>query len=307
MLENFFLTYANYSFREKPDNLWLIHQEIEDSEIGPPMHSVARKFIFENVIEFREDKDVKIAKLNKQKKIEEQIKIGGYDELEFKEYINVAFEAVYDFRNYGCERCFYQDIKEVLEMNNLSPYTKPYCLECNQLRFIGLLSSLVSGQYNILVSSYISTSNINSVGGYELTPIQEVNSRYFQELISLASVCFKVNVYIDETGKLKKSSYIWNSFLTDPSLPLYYRGDRFHTFINSLLGFSLSEFIINNDLRLLKRCKNCDLFYVAKRMTSKYCSVKCKSAWHNSKHEPGENANFKQARKAMGKATASYY
>jgi len=195
MLENFFLTYANYSFREKPDNLWLIHREIEDSEIGLPIHSVERKFIFENVIEFRKDKDVKIARLNRQKKIEEQTNIGGSGELEFKEYINVAFEAVYGFRNYACERCIYQDIKEVLEMNNLSLYTKPYCLECNQLRFIGLLSSLVNGQYDILVSPHISTSNIKSVGDYELTPIQKSNSLYFYRLIFLASDCFKVNVY----------------------------------------------------------------------------------------------------------------
>jgi len=58
---------------------------------------------------------------------------------------------------------------------------------------------------------------------------------------------------IDETGKLKKWFYTGNSFLTDPYLLRYSGVDRFHTYINSLLGFSLSEFIINNNLKKLKR------------------------------------------------------
>jgi hypothetical protein len=64
----------------------------------------------------------------------------------------------------------------------------------------------------------------------------------------------------------------------------------------------------NEDKRKLKKCRECKKFYISKSLSSKYCSDKCRMAYHNRKRiKSGEHARYKRERRASGLATPSYF
>ena len=67
-------------------------------------------------------------------------------------------------------------------------------------------------------------------------------------------------------------------------------GTRFADFLCSLVGFSLSEFLLNEDRRKLKECECCHRYTVAKKAAKegqrKFCSESCKDQyWREDRKE----------------------
>ncbi|MBN2059670.1 MAG: hypothetical protein JW882_04560 [Deltaproteobacteria bacterium] len=117
MLENLFLTYENYSLREDPKNLKIIFEEILASPLGDrTADDIYVKQLINNILWLTEFNDPQIAKREKYGKMKD-------DDL-FGWLYNIAFEAVYMYRDEFCEKecpvdyCF--DYYEILKKSGLN-------------------------------------------------------------------------------------------------------------------------------------------------------------------------------------------
>ena len=90
--------------------------------------------------------------------------------------------------------------------------------------------------------------------------------------LSPAYDCIKTVAHITDDGELKKSDFVRLSNLIHEENSIYPIEIRFAYYLNSLVGYSLAEFLLHNDLRKLKRCPICNKFYVAKRINQIYCT-----------------------------------
>ena len=132
------------------------------------------------------------------------------------------------------------------------------------------------------------------------------NAFYLRDkILRRAYDAIRPKLRINENGDLVKSSILADVHLIGSH---YGAESRFNSYINSLLGFSLSEFIISTDLRRLKRCKKCMNFFVSKTIRpSKFCSDKCRHDYHNRKRiDSGEAREYKRKKRKEG-AKESYY
>lgn len=131
MLENFFLTYANYSLRDDPENLHKIFEEIlpyvekkEDISKDPYL-----LWLIEDVIDLARFNDPEIAKEYQKKKKTRPLPDNWLRD--------VAYEAVYKYRGGYCEqRCFDQygiDLPELIRKSGLTGNERLKCYECYQL------------------------------------------------------------------------------------------------------------------------------------------------------------------------------
>jgi hypothetical protein len=309
MLEDFFLTYANNSFRENPDNLYKILDEINSS-----LHSMyelteyARKFLFETIISLS-----KIYNPGKAMKyIKEMVSETGKRGFDWGNLSEVAYYAVYGFKlleeRCGEKLCYLNFITmhSVLKQSGLNTDIQLKCNECNQLQFIVVLSSIARGEYEKLNKFYRELLD-NRINSKETNwTYHHHNAQYLRMyLFPRAYDCFRPKLEVSDNGDLSKSYILADVNLIGSHYPVE---SRFNSYLNSLLGFSLSEFIINNDLRKLKRCEECKHFYVSKTIrSSKFCSDKCRLDFHNRKRtESGEAREYKRRKREKG-AKESYY
>jgi len=83
---------------------------------------------------------------------------------------------------------------------------------------------------------------------------------------------------------------------------------KFNDLVVNLANYCLCEFLINNDRRKLKYCRECSDFYISKTVRpSKFCSDKCRMAYNNRKRvKSGEAREYKRRKRREG-AKESYY
>ena len=120
-----------------------------------------------------------------------------------------------------------------------------------------------------------------------------------------------VQAHFPACGELKRIPVLDLGLLTDErrsSSDPYAAKTRFADTLESLVGYSLTEFLLHNDVRKLNRCQECREFYVSRTVRpSKFCSPKCRLGFHNRKRiESGEHREYKRKKRERG-AKPSYY
>jgi hypothetical protein len=259
---------------ENSDNLYKVLDEINSSL--HPMYELTenmRKGLFAFVISMSKTDNPEEAKKLKDEIVFEYEK-EGYNQLELPE---VAYYAVYGYQQLeewcGESCCITNGISmhSVLKQSDFKADIQLKCYECNQLQFINVLSSLVRGDYEKLNKLYRELLDSRKDSLKINRTYHHNNAIYLRNnLLNRAYKSIMPKLNISDTGELEKS-YI----LTDVGLigSHYDIESRFNSYLNSLLGFSLSEFIINKDLRKLKLCQRCNIFFIAKKKDKriKYC------------------------------------
>ena len=136
MLENLFITYANHSFRDNPKSLHVVFDKIFSAVLHDFPKTVA-KTIIKNIISLSKENHPKIAA--KQRTEED-----GY-------LFDVAYEAVYRYRDGYCENECYKELGfrpiEIIK-TKYPDIGQLKCCECNQLYGVSLLTKLAQEQTN---------------------------------------------------------------------------------------------------------------------------------------------------------------
>ena len=311
MLENLFINYANYPLRNNLENIRIIFEDIFScAEPGRSAGKIFSKWLIDGIVELSRLNDPKIAK--------EALKTIKKEREIFTNVYDVAYEAIYMYRNKFCEKeCFETygiDYDEVLKKNGLSSDVRLKCYECYQLNYINHLSELVlMGNLKDMIEFFIMDKDT-----YHTIPkktLDELNikigdrnrvsaSGSFENLyLRDAYGCMRVEGEITDDGELKKSHFLDLTNLVHEANSAYPLKTRFIDVLNSLVGFSLTEFLLNNDPKKIKRCGECMKFYVSKTIRpSRFCSDKCRLAWHNRKYiESGKAKEYKKKGRKEGK------
>jgi hypothetical protein len=292
MLENLFLLYSNFSLADNPQNLTKIFKGINFNIFGP-YKNILNKAI-ENITIFSECNSPKSArkKLSKLKSSwlnSEQYNAKEADEV--KMFFNSAFEAVYGYLDDYCEDlCHWRKVREkVIGRKKLKGPNRLKCHECDQLFYINILDEITHGkEYSQIIG--------------------------FNDLLLDSNLCVNqtTEIITNKSKKpfkedLQKSIQLWpHGFIEN--VDSWDDKGRFCEFIYGIVGYSLSEFLLDNDRRKIKLCQECKQFYVSKTTRpSKYCSDKCRLAYHNRKRiQSGEAREYKRKKRRKG-AKESYY
>jgi hypothetical protein len=256
MIEDIFLSYANYSLKDHPENLQKIFEEFKDSDIYFDRSTDASiKRIIGYFGTLAKCEKIQIA----QDLRREMTFPRKREEMDF----NIAFDGVFGYRNGYCERkCLDRTVKrEVLGKKRFLGPGRLKCYECDQLYFRSLMDGIVEGlKYkDIGPCRDLETLILNAYGG-----------------LKKGIVIFAEK---ESTGKELKEVVF---FLQDG----YELGDR--NFSQLILGqfvaFSLTEFLLHNDRRKLKKCPFCHNFFIATDIKRKKCySDDCRKAYERDK------------------------
>jgi hypothetical protein len=113
----------------------------------------------------------------------------------------------------------------------------------------------------------------------------------------------KIKVVRDEKSgaeSLEKQT-IWGTNAED----LLRNGEcEFNDLALNLVGYSLIEFLLSPYRKKLKKCNECNKFFIADKdiNTQRFCCKKHRLAWHNRMRiESGEHAKYKRERKKAGR------
>jgi hypothetical protein len=188
MLDEFFIIYSNNSFISDPFNLLIICDEIHSS-----LHKRYKDLfsfhipIFNDIIRLTEINDPEKGRAHRDK----MARLTGKEH--FTDYFATSYEAVYGYRNGYCEKNYYGcraansiDSKALLKEHELPTDIQLKCYQCNQLRFTSLLSRLVRGEYEKLISSYFTLIESQAKGiKIKLTPFL-CSSIYLNRLFHFA-------------------------------------------------------------------------------------------------------------------------
>lgn len=297
-MKEVFLTYANIPLRNNPKNLWEIFRKIDkhlslpspwilaetrgSSVAGaPPLTSIKPSLIMNEVINYL-------------------IYFAGHPSLAFAETalkslskslphlkngtLEIAFEAVYGFRDAYCidaggqpsgwhsSSCLtIPDRKSLIEDDSIwGPEDHPNrikCYECDQLYFRGALKLVVEGVIFDKIPGFKAFMNQNIF----LAP--PIDSRY--------------------------GGWNWKPG-PDPEFPYKH---ILSDFLRGIIAASLNHYLENNDLQLIKLCKNCNNFFVTKtKRVSWFCSDDCRTIWHNKDRiATGKAKEYKRMMRQQGK------
>jgi hypothetical protein len=292
MLENLFLLYSNFPLTENPQNLTKIFKGINFNIFGS-YKSILNKAI-ENITILSECNSPKSARKKLSKLKSNWFNSADYQSSESDEVkmvFNSAFEAVYGYLDDYCEDlCHWRKVREkVIGRKKLIGPKRLKCHECDQLFYINILNEIIHGkEYSQIVGFIDLLWDSNLCVNQTIEVITNKSKKPFKE-------------------DLQKSIQLWpHGFIEN--IDSWDDKGRFCEFIYGIVGYSLSEFLLDNDRRKLKLCQECNQFYISKTVRlSKYCSDKCRLAYHNRKRiQSGEAREYKRKKRMKG-ASESYY
>lgn len=301
MLENFFLIYANNSFRENPKNVHKIFDEIYpclDFNILPDFKKDKLDILAKQMVTFAKCNDPILAKERQKELISKHPplyrKTMGY-------LYDVAYEAIYRYRDSHCpDQCalHYGDgLTKNAENLDYGGTRRLKCIECKQIFFVELLTKLVGGESfeNLMYPETIDQSMYDVLMGSAIIPDsgikigEKISGGFgFGTYIEKAFKCVKEEIEFTSEGKFQKKSYIDSSHLIS-DISQYPVDVRFDDFITSLVGYSLTNLLLNNERTKLKQCRKCDKFFIASKNDDriKYCP-ECSQKSKMSKAEKAE-------------------
>lgn len=310
MLDNLFLTYANKSFRDNPKNLKKVFYEIW-SLVDRKVAHVTTKLIIDYVINYYLSKKTYLDLYKTLKKSRRGRK-------DFSEHTAIAFAAVYGYLGNDCEQICRSDQRYcydvMIKHKNSVKNERLKCIECEQLAFVNILSEIALGksywdtvrqhaltQAEIDQGIWISKTTILKPG-MEIPDTQHGDLYWMMQNAYSCILC---------RASMKGDDIIEKSYCLSVEKHFFIHGGeqyidlrhKFNDFIRSVVGYSLAEFLINNDRRKLKKCEECNLFFISKTVRqSKYCSDKCRLAHHNRKYIlSGKAREYKKRGRLEGK------
>jgi len=320
MEKNYFLTYANSSLKDNPSHLDSFVGEIISLEEPDEIHQDIDKYfdISDAILFLIEDKEMdfrevspgyfgtksflsiakKIPYLERKRLIKEVCK----EILSEEDLLLNYFVGVYDIAYQtvtGCEcdvSCCHYDTKKVRwgllgRSGMLEGPKRLRCHECDQLYFVYILLEIIRGK-------------------------EYWNIELFTYMLDLCNQTIIIRREIGLTEAEKDCSFVTRELIEFPlrfdrnidKINTYYDLNPFRLALLCSAIKSLVDFLLNNDRRKLKYCDECENFFISKTIRiSRFCSDKCRRAWHNRKRiESGEHREYKRKKRMEG-AKESYY
>lgn len=256
MLENLFITYANELFRENLESFNKVFAEIHP-HLTPNQIFNKRDFDFflELIKIFSGFNDPKLANEYRE---EQKAKCPV-----FKDYFDAAYEANYRYREGFCpKKCIEfvgHHLARTAKKLNYGGDIHLKCIECRQFYFRDLLSKIIAKEeFEKTVQNY---NKIHTSAG--LNHYLRASYRYIRGEIILS-----------EKGIFEKKDYVDAGELFGEASPVIPLRDRFDDFLTSLVGYSLTKFLLKNERSKLKNCQWCNNFFIASKNNDrqKYCS-----------------------------------
>lgn len=269
MLEKFFLTYANNSFSENPENLRNVLDEIiphtyirEVNSIKPAnllMNDLIGLIIFlTNDIPNKKYPPPRPQNGIYNESFFESVKDNPYydygDTFIQRHLIPIALHAIYGpsfNKPDDCKDCIYRRFV----CYSYEELKKKTCFECTQQAFINQMSDIAAGKELKDFLSFDAGRVILDC----LDLLLELSQDYIHTRLLVSN------------GKIAKNTFIDISKLVRPSTDETDLGKRFNPFLFSLAGYSLSNFLISTNRRKLKHCSSCKKFFIAKDTKRKVC------------------------------------
>ena len=170
------------------------------------------------------------------------------------------------------------------------------CYECHQLNYINFLTEITGGkEYEDMrlerfsISDIDSLNELNSKLNLELKLGEEINiinGNNFNDMYLMSAYeNIRILTEITGDGKLRKSEVVTFRNLVH-RVSIYQDKVRFNHFVKSIVGYSIWQFLSNNDRRKLKQCPYCEKFYIAKDIKRQRCySKKCQREYERQKKQ----------------------
>lgn len=269
MLENFFLTYANNSFSENPENIWKVFDEIIPHAYIRQVNNVEPANLLMNdligLIIFLTN-DIPNKKYPPPRPKDGIYDKSFYESVEDNEYydygdssiysplIPIALHAVYGptfNKPEDCYNCIYKNFVQYSDIE----LKKKTCFECAQQAYINELSEIAAGKEFKNFLSFDAGRIIKDC----LDLLMELSHEYIFTRVLISN------------GEVKKDKFIDISKFNIPSTDELDLGKIFNSFLFSLAGYSLSNFLISTNRRKLKHCSSCKKFFIAKDTKRKVC------------------------------------
>ena len=300
MIQDLFLAYANHSFRESSENLRTVFEAIlEHVSPDPPEYEGIKveplgdlrtrtKQLVDEIIYFASLKDAKFAEKRLKTERKKQPLLADH-----------AFEIVYGYRTDSCEGCIWIGKNPGLfKQKGLVDTTEINCLECAQLTFICVLLNIVEGkEYKdmMLRDPFKMDERVKNIyndiarGEREFMVGDAYRAgRSFLDLLETVHDNVVIKTVIRNNQLRRETMFDMRGLLPNEfsRYTHYTPRHRFELFLNSVMGFSLVEFLLNNDRRKLKRCAYCGQFFVAKDIRRQRCSSpECEKTYQRLKKQ----------------------
>jgi hypothetical protein len=169
----------------------------------------------------------------------------------------IAFDSIFKYRTEDCRNLcrFYSIRKDLSDSNQLNNFGNLKCYECAQVCFQSILNDIVKGKEYSETLFYLAHEAIDSLAPDKF------------EMIEKTKDPFKLLPFITLPGGARK-----------------YQGN-FITIFFPLIGiYSLVGFLLKHDLRKLKRCPYCHIFFIAKDTKRERCySDECRKMYERDK------------------------
>jgi len=264
--ELLFLDYANNSFREDPQNMPqylsnainILKVEACDTSEDDRIYLEMAQMVVATV-EFFKKKMIIPSYAQYRRAIPSSF------QNQTETWKRTVYATAYDFNRAvsphhcgrdNCKSLFSEFKKGLLKKEMFLGHDRLRCYECDQLTFIDILQKITDGKDFTQLPSF-----------YNLIQAQN----------ALLNIVSQLDYDVDESCRPYKST-LKKSYSILLNLPLdlvFYRYKALRALLLALSTYSLTEYLLNDDRRKIKKCNMCGKFYIAKiiRADQKYCST----------------------------------
>lgn len=213
----------------------------------------------------------------------------------YKKSFEIAFEAVYGYRDGYCEEICnkFEYRKSKFGEDRFSEPDRLTCFECDQLFLKQILTEITEGKEyldigpDMALETLISQAHRNLRKVVGASPNGDADSGFSQRLSEL------------------------RFFMPDRVLSpqANYKDSFRRIFLEQFVAYSLTEFLLKHDRRKLRRCEECNEFYISNTLKKeqRFCQRKCRQDWNNRERIKSGKAREYKARKRKEGARESYY
>lgn len=263
-IEKVLMAYANYDFRETPENIFHVFKAIENS-FGPAAeHANVAKLAVEAIVAFL--KENKPEKYDELLSVRKEIEISDNQEAK----ITLSFLLpIYAYRNGFCKKqCKFRDAREHFFTDE-----QLNCLECDQLSFIDMLDAIIDGDLH--------EQRIALLKSKEL--MAEPNA-YLNQHNNISITPSPTLSFTDELQWHKGSPFNISYFLIADDE--YF---DFRDFLKKIISFTLKRFweeAKGQDIKRIKRCESCANFFIPeKNIRKSFCSDGCYAKYETKQNK----------------------
>jgi len=274
--EYFFLEYANIPLSKGASSFHELLGSIKDvyDHLYGGYEGDLGRFV-QRIIKFSEYNNSNVAKEKLKVSIKDIKDIAYQSNIYYQSDIEdeqMAFNAVFGYSIGPCISCWIDTIgygwSQNWYENSVKANSKTLkCYECTQAIFQYLLSEIINGKEYSEVADYGKVYSESADSGLQIlfyNVESPFNRRFFIVPNSNRKLPFKETV----------EQVNW----------LVYERNEFNSYILQVAGYTLADFLMNNDRRKLKKCPYCKTFFIAKDIRRQRCySDDCRKAYEKEK------------------------